>query len=529
MRTMHRVKHTCRQATLALSLLLGFAPAANALDYVFRAVPPVAGGSVSVDGKNVGTVDHDGYAILDGIGSGSHSVVVRDTDGRRWGPRSLEFDALVNVLPSFDTSAAPMFDIVVVANAAETVISSGGRVIAMTGPDGRAIVSIPFGAHRRITLGKTGFIPVERVIVAGGRDREVTVTLAKVTAARKLSLSPLVLVAVAMGILTLVAAAGLVMIIRRERTTRDSPRKLRMQPLVKPISFDRYRLTHILGSGGLATVYRATDAVDARPLAVKILGQQWIDDPEMVQKFFAEAEALEAIRKVAPEAAVVRCFTSGREGGRVTGQPYIAMELLEGETLEEFFARAGTLPENVAAAIGAQIAWALSGAHESGVIHRDLTPDNIFLLDKLWRGCADIAPRVVVIDFGVARVEILSKSTLEISISGKPGYMSPEQTSGHAATPQMDLYALGAVLYQMAAGRPPFSASTPTELMELHAHAELPELPASVSDPYCQLVRALMEKNPDHRPLSAMMVAGRLESIADGTYADSFDETFVAG
>lgn len=502
---------------------------AGADEYVFHAVPPVAGAAVSVDGRPAGQVDAEGYALINGVSAGTHSVSLRAADGTSWGPVPITFDPVVNALAPFDTSRPASVDVTCDTNVAGASISMQRHHVATTGSDGAAVVTLPFGTSVRLRIAKTGFLP-KTVTVTPGRDRSVIVHLDAIDQAAGHARWPFITIVCVLALLIVASATALGIVLWRERERRRRPhRSGRTQPLPNAISFDRYRLTDVVGSGGLATVYRATDAIDGMPLAIKILEQRWVDDPEMVQKFFAEAEALKEIRKVAPESAVVRCFASGREGGRVTGRPFIAMELLEGETLADVIGNKGALPVPVAAAIGAQIGWALSGAHESGVIHRDLSPDNIFVLDENWRGCGGIAPRVVLIDFGIARVEVLSKRTLEISISGKPGYMAPEQTRGHVATPQMDLYALGVILYQMAAGVPPFTAATPDELMRLHANAEPPELPLTINDGYRRLVQFLMMKDPGSRPFSAMMAAGWLECIADGSWENAFEQTIAAG
>jgi Protein kinase domain len=501
-------------------------PASGAMDYVFRTQPPQGDAIVVLDGRTAGTTDAEGLALLETVEAGAHEVALRGSDGRTWPARTIHFDPVVNVLEPFDTTGATTFTVTIDTNVGGGSVVANGRVLATAGADGRAAVTLPSGVPQRITYTKSGFASAERTIVPG-RDRRVTMTLAPLPSPPRKPPAVLVGAAIVLACLVVAAAAALLIAIRRGRVTGRARAKLRTIPLPAAISFDRYRLTDVLGRGGLATIYRAVDAVDDTEVAIKILEDKWVADPELVQKFLAEANALDAIRDESPEAAVVRCYRSGREGGRVTGQPFMVLELLRGETLEDLLARSGAMHERVAAAIGAQIAWSLSGAHEAGVVHRDLTPDNVMLVDEPWPGCGGIAPRAVLIDFGVAYIAELAKSTLEISITGKPGYMAPEQARGMRPTPQMDLYALGIVLYQMVSGAAPF-AGDPHAVLEMQTALEAPPLPEHVSDGYRALVASMLSKNPAERPRSAMVVAGHLEGIAEGSYAQSFDETHIA-
>lgn len=512
-------------AFLCVWVLLS-ASAADAMDYVFRSQPPVANAIVIVDGRDIATTDAEGLALLEAANSGSRSVALRERNGRMWPARTLQFDPVVNLLEPFDTTGATTALVTIDANVGGGSVAWNGRVLATAGADGRAVVALPYGSAQRISYTKPNFIPANRTIVPG-RDARVAITLTPAVATRPKPSPALVATAAALGLLVVAAAIALLFAIRRGRS-RSGPPGLRTIPLPAPISFDRYRLTDVLGRGGLATIYRAVDAVDATEFAIKILEDKWVADPELVQKFLAEANALNAIRDESPEAAVVRCYRSGREGGRVTGQPFMVLELLRGQTLEDLLARDGALNERVAAAIGAQIAWSLSAAHETGVVHRDLTPDNVMLLDQAWPGCGGIAPRAVLIDFGVAYIAELAKTTLEISITGKPAYMSPEQSLGMHPTPQTDLYALGIILYQLVSGVPPFAHTDAAALLEMQTAIEPPPLPDFVSEGSRTLIRMLLSKHPSERPRSAMIVAGHLEGIAEGAYEQSFDERHIA-
>jgi serine/threonine protein kinase len=296
------------------------------------------------------------------------------------------------------------------------------------------------------------------------------------------------------------------------------PAQVRMDtPVVQETGghFDRYRLISPLGSGGVATIYRAYDLIDKTAIALKVLDARWLSDPEMVRKFLAEGEALHAIAQRDAAAAVVKCFRYGREHDSIVGRPFIALELLEGETLQSRLDREPRLDVLTAVAIGYQIASALVGVHGAGIVHRDLTPDNIFLKKgELTVGALRLAvPVVVLIDFGIARQELMSRMTLDGSIAGKPHFMAPEQCRGLPVDMRGDLYSLGIILYLMVAGRLPFAGRDPFEVMRAQMSDAPPPLGADVDPSYAGLCLRLLQKAPENRPAPAAAVAQELEQI----------------
>jgi serine/threonine protein kinase len=153
--------------------------------------------------------------------------------------------------------------------------------------------------------------------------------------------------------------------------------------------------------------------------------------------------------------------------------------------------------------------------HEAGVVHRDLTPDNIFLRrgDLIAGSARSSMPTVVLIDFGIARQELMSRITLDGSIAGKPHYMSPEQCRGLTVDARSDLYTLGVMLYLMAAGRLPFMGRDPFEVMRAHMTDPPPRLTGQFDQRYADLCEHLLQKAADDRPQSAAAVAHELEQI----------------
>jgi serine/threonine protein kinase len=235
----------------------------------------------------------------------------------------------------------------------------------------------------------------------------------------------------------------------------------------------------------------------------------------MVRKFLAEGEALHAIAQRDAAAAVVKCFRYGREHDSIVGRPFIALELLEGETLQSRLDREPRLDAAAVTAVAYQIASALVAVHGAGIVHRDLTPDNIFLKKgELTVGGIRVAvPLVVLIDFGIARQELMSRMTLDGSIAGKPHYMSPEQCRGIPVDTRGDLYSLGVILYLMVAGRLPFPGRDPFEVMRAQMSDAPPPLSGDADPLYADLCNRLLQKAPEHRPQSAAGVAQELEQI----------------
>src|SRR4029077_21231758 len=205
----------------------------------------------------------------------------------------------------------------------------------------------------------------------------------------------------------------------------------------------RYRLIELLGQGGMATIYRASDSQLGRDVAVKVLRPEYGRDPDFVARFRMEAQAVASLNS--PNIVVVHDFGMDDAG------PFIVMDYVDGEDLARLLRRTGPLPPAQAARIAAEVARALAAAHARGLTHRDIKPGNILLAQN---------GRVLVTDFGIARAIAEAQMTLPGMTLGSVQYMSPEQARGETATERSDIYALGVVLFEMLAGRRPFEGDS---------------------------------------------------------------------
>ena len=276
----------------------------------------------------------------------------------------------------------------------------------------------------------------------------------------------------------------------------------------KESTFDRYRVVRPIGRGGMATVFLARDG--DKEVALKVMDSGLLGDTELVRKFLKEGEVLQTIAEAAPTAPVVRALRYGRENDDPAGRPFVALEYVPGDTLLKFCRAAGRVPAPQVLGVARQVCEGLTAAHDQGVWHRDVSPDNVLLAGE---ASGDGAPPVKLIDFGVAKNEYTQAKTLDGSISGKPPYMSPEQCRGESLDGRSDLYAVGVMMYTMLAGHPPFTDTNPLLVMRLHETAPVPPLPDDVPAPVADLVMRLLEKDREHRPGSAREVCAALSAL----------------
>ena len=256
----------------------------------------------------------------------------------------------------------------------------------------------------------------------------------------------------------------------------------------------RYELTDLIAVGGMGEVWRATDTVLGRDVAVKVLRT---DNPAaMVSRFRDEARHMAALS----HPGIARIHDYGEDGTSA----FLVMELVPGEPLSRKLAREKRLPVTTALSYLAQTADALSAAHAIDVVHRDIKPGNLLVLDD---------GTVKVTDFGIARALSSNSATVVGTVIGTPQYMSPEQAAGGTATPLSDIYALGAVGYEMLAGHPPFSGDSPFAVTLAQVHHVPPDLPSSIPVGVRSLIMRSLAKNPGARPQSATEFADEARAL----------------
>jgi serine/threonine-protein kinase len=265
----------------------------------------------------------------------------------------------------------------------------------------------------------------------------------------------------------------------------------------------RYVVGEFLGSGGMGEVYLAHDGVLERDVALKILRSQYAGDEEVAERFRQEARSAAGLS----HPNIVQVYDRGETED---GTSYIAMEYLSGGTLKEHIGRRAPFGGRETAAVGAQIADALGAAHERGVIHRDIKPQNVLVT---------ASGNLKVTDFGIARAASAITSSASGAILGTAGYISPEQAMGEPVGPASDLYSLGVILYEMLTGELPFAADNSIAVCMKHVN-EPPRPPillnSEIPEGMNALVLKLLAKHPADRYGSAMELLGDLERVRDG-------------
>ncbi|MEU8191951.1 serine/threonine-protein kinase, partial [Micromonospora carbonacea] len=266
----------------------------------------------------------------------------------------------------------------------------------------------------------------------------------------------------------------------------------------------RYRLDDRVATGGMGDVWRATDQVLGRRVAVKVLLPALVSDPDFIARFRAEARIMAALR----HPGIVQVYDCGEDdlpsGGRAD---YLVMEFVEGEPLSRRIEAAGHLGVAETMSIVAQAAQALHAAHAGGIVHRDVKPSNLLVQED---------GTVVLVDFGVARSTNVTSITSTNAVPGTALYMAPEQAAGRPVSGATDIYALGAVAYCCLTGGPPFTGDNPLQVAVRHLDDEPPELPADIPGPVRDLVSRALAKDPAARyATGAAMAEAARATIAD--------------
>jgi len=282
--------------------------------------------------------------------------------------------------------------------------------------------------------------------------------------------------------------------------------------LLPGTKLDGYEVLGLLGAGGMGEVYRARDYVLKREVAIKVLPSFVSQDPDRLRRFELEAQAAAALNH--PNILAIYRF------GVFEGAPYLVSELLVGDTLRQQVER-GPLPVRKAIDYGVQIARGLAAAHDKGIVHRDLKPENLFVTKD---------GRIKILDFGLAKLMQSQKTAREGGeptqvygtepglVMGTVGYMSPEQVRGKTVDHRADIFAFGAILYEMLAGKRAFQRSTSAETMSAILNEDPPGVAQSARNIPLGLQRVVhrcLEKNPEQRFQSASDLAFALEALSE--------------
>jgi eukaryotic-like serine/threonine-protein kinase len=280
--------------------------------------------------------------------------------------------------------------------------------------------------------------------------------------------------------------------------TPASARTPKSQKLELPLVVgNRYKLLEPRGGGGMAKVYRAFDLTLERDVAVKIINAELRSDPEFDARFQREARV--ASQLADPHIVVVHDFGFDADCG-----PFIVMEFLQGQTLRERLATAGPLPLKAGLQLCAQLLLALIHAHNKGIIHRDIKPDNVFILNV-----SGVRLHVRVLDFGIARIlrgedtnQDHAPLTQPGAVLGTPRYMAPEQLAGQPTDARSDIYSAAMVIHEALTGKLPFVTGK-----------TLKELCPDASDELCALITQCLKPNPNERPPNVVEVYLRIQEL----------------
>ncbi|MBI3180383.1 MAG: serine/threonine protein kinase, partial [Deltaproteobacteria bacterium] len=273
-----------------------------------------------------------------------------------------------------------------------------------------------------------------------------------------------------------------------------------------PERIDRYEVRAVLGKGAMGSVYSAWDPKLHRDVAIKLVADDLAGDIKAHERFEREARAIAALK----HPNIVEIYDYSGEGSR---ELYLVMEKLDGDDIFNIVNDKGIMPEPVAAAIGHELCLALQVAHDAGVIHRDLKPENVFL---------NAAGRVVLTDFGVVKA-VRENSAVDgwaqkTDVIGTPGFMAPELMMNRSLGPRTDLFALGALLYNITTGDLPFAGDSPVEIFRAAVagkYTDPRKYAPLLSEDFCEVLDGCLQAKPKRRFRSADQVREALKGVLE--------------
>ncbi|WP_212841892.1 serine/threonine-protein kinase [Catellatospora sp. IY07-71] len=259
----------------------------------------------------------------------------------------------------------------------------------------------------------------------------------------------------------------------------------------------RYRMDERIGAGGMGEVWRATDVVLGRPVAVKTVLAALADDEDFTRRFLAEARAMAGVRH--PGVVAIHDFQHGPDGA------YLVMEYVDGEPLSKVLTRYGRLSAPATLHLVGQATNALHAVHGRGIVHRDVKPGNLLVRPD---------GTLLLTDFGIARRDGATALTATGAVIGTLSYLAPEQVLGHPATPRSDVYALGVVAYECLTGRRPFLAENPFAAAMMRLSQPPPPLGPEVPAPVAALIERALAADPEARWASAAAFGAAIAQVA---------------
>ncbi len=277
--------------------------------------------------------------------------------------------------------------------------------------------------------------------------------------------------------------------------------RVRPDPLVGAVLDGRYRVDAIIATGGMSSVYRGLDARLDRPVAIKVMESRYAGDQQFLTRFELEARAVARLK----DPGLVAVYDQGVDGRH----PFLVMELVEGGTLRELLRERGPMPPHAVAAVLRPVLGGLAVAHRSGLVHRDVKPENVLISDE---------GEVKIADFGLVRAVAGAKITSDSVILGTAAYLSPEQVSSGDAGPRSDVYACGILIYELLTGVTPFGGDSSLAVAYARMDNDVPPPSAvirGVPTQFDDLVRHATARNAADRFADAQEMAAELDAIAD--------------